>query len=608
MSFKNFCYNHFGSIGERLASTFTWLDRWLYLSGLDMHPSVYASIIVFISLLMIIPASLAALLILTVSLQLNLPQPLFILLYKLSFLPTPLIILLLTSPLLSILIGIFIPLLIAKNKLYNFELELPYVASYLAVMVSSGLPLYEGLRRIGRSRIFKNTSRYISKLEVATLTKSMAPIYVMEKFANALNVKGFKEFVLGYTSTLRSGGDVADYVYRKAELLFQQMLSRVKSAADKLSLIMEAYIAVVCLGGIGLYLLFVISMPMSDVLGLTQLRDALAQEPFFVFSFLVIPTINVIFIYLADSSQLSYPERTIHRYTPYLAALPAIGFMIAGTVVPYILGIEPLPQLQPLATWVKNLTKHQIGNEGFTPAILLCIILITATIPAAIYDILESRKEAAYSSGLTNFLRDLVETRKSGLPPEKCLVYLSRRNYGRFNKILDRIRKGIEWGLPLRKIYEEVTENLDSWLISANLFFLIDTIEVGGGAAETLEAMARFSENSILIEKERKALLRPLIFIPYLGAILLILVSLSFLSFMNDMLSIAGSSLPMVTFVKLLMTPIPLQMYLLGLTAGKISSGRVSGGFIHAILLTIVTLLAIIFSPMIDVSSLVKVG
>jgi len=599
MGLKTFCYDHFGFLGEKIAPLFPWLDKWLEISGSNIHPFTYASILAFISLLMLIPASLSIYLVLAVMFGLNVPSFLYIFL----FLPTPIILLMIFSPLLVILLGSVIPVLAAHNKLYGFELELPYVASYLAIMVSSGLSLYEGLRRLRRNPIFRNTAKYVSKLEATTMTKSPNPLFTLGRFANTLNVKGFKELVLGYISTLRSGGDVADYVYRKTELLFNEMLSRVKSVADRLSLLMEACMTLISLGGVGLYLFFIVSISMRGFLG-----AGMSPETFFLFAFVLMPVLNGAFIYLADTSQISYPEKIFNRYIVIAAALPVMGLIILGAVMPCAFNMQPIPQLAPLVEWVDSIAITYLGNKGFTPAILLCLCLIAGTLPATIYEMMQSRKESAYSAGLTNFLRDLVETRKSGLTPEKCLMLLSNREYGEFNKILKRISRGLGWGLPLSKIYGEISEDINNWLISTNLFLLVDTIEVGGGTAETLEVMAKFSETSMLIEKERRALLRPLLFVPYLGAILLIVVSILFLSLMNDMLAIAGTSLPMVMLAKTLMTPLPLQMYVLGLTAGKISNGRVSSGFLHATLLVATTLLAFFVSPMIEASGFMGIG
>jgi flagellar protein FlaJ len=604
VDFKSFCYDHFGFIGDRIASAFPWLDKWIEVSGFKIHPSVYASIIFFASILSL-SASIPFILLIFVAVSgIDLPQYIMHLLYPLSFLPIPLIISLTLLPLIVFIFGLILPIITSKNRVYDFELELPYVSAYLTVIVSSGLPLYNGLKRLIGSKIFHRTSMYVNRIEVSSMVGSDTPIFIVEDFAGKLNVKGFKELISGYVSTLRSGGDVANYVYRRTEMLFQEMLSRVKSVAERLGILMEALITVVCLGGIGLYLFFIASVSMSDVMGM----PAISGETFFLFSFILLPLINVIFIYLADSSQISYPEKVLKRYIPFIAFLPILLLSLSLIILPYVFNMPIIEPLIPIVKFVEWFAEYRAGNIGFTPAIMLCLSLIVVSIPGAIYDLYLSRVEASYESGLASFLRDLVETRKSGLPPEKCLVMLSYRRYGRLNRILDRVRRGIVWGLPLRKVFDEICTSLDDWLVSVNLFLLVDTIEIGGGSVETLESMARFSETSLLIESEKRSLLKPLMLVPYFGAILLILVGLTFLSFMNGMMAVAGTSLPMVSMIKILMTPIPLQTYTLGLAAGKIGGGRVSGGFIHAILLTLVDLLAILFSSSINLSSILMGG
>ncbi|MEM2136635.1 MAG: type II secretion system F family protein [Candidatus Methanomethylicia archaeon] len=602
--FKSFCYNCFGFLGDRFASIFSWIDRWIEVSGLKLHLSVYFSIISFLIFLFMFPSILFTLLVVFALLQVDLPQPFFNLFYSLSLLPIPLIIFFIFLPLIVFSLSLLLPIFLSKNRVYGFELELPYLSAYLTIMVSSGLPLYRGLKRVMGSRIFNRTSVYVGEVEVSSLAKGVDPLYILEDFAGRIDVKGFKELVSGYISTLRSGGDVADYVYSRTEILFQEMLSRVKAIADRLGLLMEALITVICLGGIGLNLFFICSISMSDVLGI----PAMNGDIFLIFSFILLPLINLIFIYLADSTQISYPEKVFKRYVPFLIFLPILFITMFMIVFPYVFDISIPPFLVSIVGFVEGVAINRAGNVGFTPSIILCLVLILVSIPGAIYDMFLSRVEFAYESGLISFLRDLVEVRKSGLPPEKCLILLSNRRYGRFNSVLNGVRRGIVWGLPLRKVFEKVFSELDNWLVSVNLFLLMDTIEVGGGSIETLEAMAKFSETSMLVEKERKALLKPLMLVPYFGAILLILVGVSFLSFMNNMLSISGSSLPMVSLIKILMTPLPLQIYTLGLAAGKMSSGRVSGGFIHAILLTAVALMAVLFNSSINLAGFIMGG
>jgi hypothetical protein len=157
VDFKSFCYDHFGFIGDRIASAFPWLDKWIEVSVFKIHPSVYASIIFFASILSL-SASIPFILLIFVAISgVDLPQYIMRLLYPLSFLPIPLIISFTLLPLIVFIFGLILPIITSKNRVYDFELELPYVSAYLTVIVSSGLPLYNGLKRLIGSKIFHRT-------------------------------------------------------------------------------------------------------------------------------------------------------------------------------------------------------------------------------------------------------------------------------------------------------------------------------------------------------------------------------------------------------------------------------------------------------------------
>ena len=97
-------------------------------------------------------------------------------------------------------------------------------------------------------------------------------------------------------------------------------------------------------------------------------------------------------------------------------------------------------------------------SEGTEAALGLGITLILTALPGAIADIYYIGREGKILSGINSFLRDLVETRKSGLAPERCILALTNRDYGAFSKYLKIISMKINWGYPLRQIYEEFKE------------------------------------------------------------------------------------------------------------------------------------------------------
>jgi len=83
--------------------------------------------------------------------------------------------------------------------------------------------------------------------------------------------------------------------------------------------------------------------------------------------------------------------------------------------------------------------------------------------------------------------------------------------------------------------------------------------------------------------------LMPLTIVPYIGAALLTGTTVMFLQFFTGMSSL-GVSIATVTLYKVLLTPLALHSWILGLVTGKITSGRLSAGFKHAIFLTLVSI------------------
>ncbi|MEM3081720.1 MAG: type II secretion system F family protein, partial [Nitrososphaerota archaeon] len=230
--------------------------------------------------------------------------------------------------------------------------------------------------------------------------------------------------------------------------------------------------------------------------------------------------------------------------------------------------------------------------------ILFSIILFT---PAAIAYQRYGSENFSVVHGLTLFLRDITEVRKTGLSPERCIIDLSRNLYGAFTKHLKIMARQIGWGMPLRKIYEDFAKRTYGWLERAGVFILIDAIDVGGGAPETFEVLASFSEDLEEIERQKRATLKPLMIIPYLTAVLLIVVVIILVSFMKGLLKLARLSISSAEFIHFFLPPVIIIAVISGLVAGKVSSSTIAGGFKHAVIMAVISLLAIWLSGSISV-------
>ncbi|RJS82969.1 secretion system protein, partial [Candidatus Bathyarchaeota archaeon] len=212
--------------------------------------------------------------------------------------------------------------------------------------------------------------------------------------------------------------------------------------------------------------------------------------------------------------------------------------------------------------------------------------------PGIIADHIYLKNERGVFEGLTSFLRDLVENRKMGLSPEKCIALLSRRDYGRFSKYLKLINSKLKWGFSLHQIFEDVKDQIKSWLSQVTVYLLVDTIEVGGGTEKSLDTLATFAESINLMERERRSYLLPLILVAYMGSILLTVTIVIFIKFFQSGAT-GFISVPYITLGRILLTPLIFHSFMIGIVTGKIVSGRVSAGFLHAFLMILLSTLTI---------------
>jgi len=89
-----------------------------------------------------------------------------------------------------------------------------------------------------------------------------------------------------------------------------------------------------------------------------------------------------------------------------------------------------------------------------------------------------------------------------------------------------------------------------------------------------------------------------MLFIPYVGAGILLFSTIVFLAFMRAVIvSFGRQSVSIGEFVGFLLPPLVILSFLMGLVTGKISSGSIAAGFKHAIFLTIASLISVWLSP-----------
>ncbi len=587
MNFRDFCYSRFEWLGRGLFSLFRDVEKDLDAANIRIYPEVYLSIVGFFSLCSTaVPIFLLSVFLMGRS-GAALSFPLNLIYGAISTAPSIFLSLGCVTPLLVVLVGVMMPKISASNRVTWLKVEIPYASMYMSVMTSGGLSPYESLLRMRKMDLLPHLRDEVSRIQTIALSTGVDPVSAMERAAKVVNVKEYKDLLLGYASTMRTGGDVLHYLYNQTSNMFRGLLTRIRSLGQNMGVLMEAYTIVAILGALGLFMIFAVSF------GIPGIGFSISPEMFFLFSFVVLPVISLCFIFIADISQISYPISNWKTYIVFLAFLPLGLFLILQMSLSFL-----FPQLlvNPAFPEFTYFLQRLLGfPEGSEAALGLGFGLIFTALPGIIADRHYAGREGKILQGVTTFLRDVVETRKTGLSPERCIMALADKDYGAFSKHLKLISMKLSWGYPIREIYEDFRRRVRDWLSLVNIYFLVDTIEVGGGTEESLEILADFAESTMMMEREKRSLLMPLIVVPYLGAAMLTATTLMFLQFFKNMTSSLGSGtgLPFITLSRMLLTPLVLHSFLLGLVTGKIVSGRLSSGFKQAAFLTLVSLIGI---------------
>lgn len=568
---SGFCFRYFHLVGAPILKFFPWLPSSIENANLLIHPVSYASVTAFLTII-------------SFGVGVGITYVLYLLTRLFIFYP------MLIIPIVTFAFMVYRPVASGTNRASSLETEVPYAAAYISVMATGGISPFKSLEKLADIKLLPRIAEAAKRMSFEVKVSGSDPVAALYSSAKSAPSKDYRDLVSGYASTLSSGGDVTHFLLGKTQGLFDARAAKMRGLVDRISMLMEGFITVSVLLTLGIYSLFIVSKVIPAQLPI------FGEGSFVLFAYVLTPLLSAMFLYLGDLFQPRYPISDLKVYKTSAIVIPILVVGILLFILPFTLPILR-PILSPGVSVVLGVMAALKLPKGFEISVGLALTFLATLAPGIIIHRRYTKEAGSIFDGLIRFQRDMVEIRKTGLGPEKCIQNLAARPYGGFSKHLQVISNQISWGLPLSTVYKTFAKNVRSWLAQISAFLLVDAIDVGGGSPETLETLAAFGERMAALEKEKVMNLRPLMFIPYLGGIILIVSTLILLSFMGGMAQTVGLSFNETAFIGLFVPPLFIHALVTGLVAGKIAGSRVSGGFLHAFILVLIALLASSFVP-----------
>ncbi len=144
-------------------------------------------------------------------------------------------------------------------------------------------------------------------------------------------------------------------------------------------------------------------------------------------------------------------------------------------------------------------------DPGMIAASLLFSLMVSVS-PFAVWKYFRVKKIKDMEKQFPNFLRDLVEGKKSGLTLTEALEDTSKNEYGELNEEVDKMAKQLSWNLSFDEVMEKFSERVaESDLMGRTVKIIMEAKRSGGQVVSAMETVSADVSSLIEMEEKRKS-------------------------------------------------------------------------------------------------------
>lgn len=252
----------------------------------------------------------------------------------------------------------------------------------------------------------------------------------------------------------------------------------------------------------------------------------------------------------------------------------------------------------------------------FVPLIALSFVI--GTIQMWLDYFLSIRKERELEEKFPEFVRNLVESIKSGLSVSAAIVHVSQINYGALTPYVRKLANQVTWSIPMHKALANFANATQNKMIKRSIATVIEAKESGGSLEEVLETITTSVVEIKKIKEKRRAEIFSQVmqnyFIFFVFMSVMIVIQNILMPYVNGMgmssatsstiqgtmleksVIIDFSSFPgfIMTFGKwfislngIFVMITVIQGFFAGIVIGKLSEGNIKHGFKHSFILVV---------------------
>jgi len=361
---------------------------------------------------------------------------------------------------------------VAQRK-EGVEGELPFFSVFASVLGSAGVPLYLAFRTLADSDVFAYMKREAMLVKRDVEIFGMNPNDALERIASNHPSGKFGDFLLGYTSKARSGGDVSAYLSNEGGSLLKDLEGEWVRYASRVGVVGSMMITV--FGIVPLMLMVVgVFSPGASVTGL------------FYFTGIGVPLFTCGLLFMAGRMQ------PLHEALPHGKLARSSALAVLGVAVELFTG---LLWLSVAASLLLFFTSYWSSVRG---------------------ELEEARQE---EGGLGRFLKDLLEYKRQEYDLAKAVVAIqTTAKYNlRFDEVLSKVANQLRAGVPL----DQVKFFTRSRMVRLAFLLLGEMSRSGGGTVDTVYQISSFADKMGEMRRNTESEMKPYLYLSYVSPLLL---------------------------------------------------------------------------------------
>jgi len=527
-----------------------------------------------------------------------------------------------------------IPATKANIRKSQIDQSLPHAVAYLyALNNGGGMNLFDIIKSLsGYAYIYGAAAEEFERIvrDVEYFGHDM--LTALQNASNRTSSDKFKDFVDGLISIVSSGGDITTYLMSKTRQYHATAAREQKTFLETLGIMAEVYIAVFVVGPLFL-------MTVLVVIGLIDTRSSMIL---YILIYALIPAGTAIYLILigmiSDVGKKPYGMYTVEKkpdafsdvhvkplyedqvkliqrmhlrrmllgfratlFHPFrlMRYKPAYSFLISVPLaVLYIYSVlrSSYPDLSltsiGTATGVDISLISALDDQIFFAALMVCT-------PFIIFYELRNRRIQQIEDQIPEFMRKLASINDAGILLIDAITMVAQAKIGILQHEVKQIVGDITWGTILTDALRNFEYRVKTDMASRIITLIVRASESTSDVKSVLMIAAGDAEVQKQTKNERTAEMFVYVFIIYVAFLVFLftiyVLAAHFLTSMTGSFSEAASDLTMINiydmdmYTMLFFHAALIQGFCSGLVAGKMSTGSISSGLKHSVIMMLIS-------------------